>query len=424
MVAFLIIMLFLFLALGFPIYITLMLASMLALLIYSDISPMIAVQRAFGGIDKFVLMSLPFFILGANAMDVGGLSTRIIKWARAMVGHLRGGLAMTVQTSAMMFGALSGSSPATVVAIGRILYPELIRQGYGKHFASGLVIQSGSVSLLIPPSITIILYATSTNTSVGALFMAGLGAGVFFGLVVLLYVYLYAIKNGLRREVRASFKEMLQATKEAAWSLMVPLIIVGGISFGIFTPTEAAGISAVYAILVGMFVYKEITWKKLYELCLSSAKTTAQVMILIAASATFGWVLTVGQVPQKMAVFLSETFATQFTFLLFLNVALLIIGMFLDSTIALVVIAPLILPTALQLGIDPIHLGIIMVLNLAIGTFTPPFGLNIFVSNSVTGLQLRELLPGLMAFIAVSLLALAIVTYVPQISLFLPDLIY
>jgi C4-dicarboxylate transporter DctM subunit len=420
----LIILLFVMLFLGVPIFVALLLSSITSLVFFTDISPMIIMQRVFGGIDKFVLMSLPFFILVANAMDVGGLSSRIIRWCRTLVGHFSGGLAMTTQTAASFFGALSGSSPATVIAVGKVLYPELLKNGYTKSFSSGLIIQSGSVSLLIPPSITLILYATSTNTSVGALFMAGLGAGLFYSIVVLGYVYFYSKKNNLQKESKATKKEFWTATKEASWSILVPVIIMGGIFLGVFTPTESAGIAALYSIFVGMVVYKEITMKKLYNLCLSTAGTTAQIMILIGAASAFGWVLTIAKVPLEMSNYLAEQFVTGWTFLLFLNLILLIIGMFLDSTIALVIIAPLILPAARAFEIDPVHLGIIMVLNLAIGTFTPPFGLNIFVANSITKMSLIEMVPGLVRFIVVALVILIIITFVPGISMLLPDLIY
>ncbi|RFU70502.1 TRAP transporter large permease [Peribacillus saganii] len=424
MVVALIGLLFAMLLFGVPIYISLIFSTFITLALFTDVNSMVAVQRVFGGIDKFVLMALPFFILAANAMDVGGLSKRILNFARALVGHLYGGMAMATQIAAMFFGALSGSSPATVVAIGRIMYPELLNQGYPKKFASGLIIQSGAVSLVIPPSITIILYASATNTSVGSLFLAGLGAGLFFGGFILLFIYLYARYKNFPKGKRSSAKEIWKAIKDASWSLAVPIIIIGGISFGIFTPTEAAGVSAIYAIFVGMFVYKEIDGKKLYKLCFDSAKTSAQVLILVAAASAFGWALTVAQAPQMLAGFVAETFTSQWTFLIFLNLMLLVIGMFVDSTIALVVIAPLILASALGLGIDPIHLGIVMVLNLAIGTFTPPFGLNIFVANSITRLKMNEMLPGIMQFLWVSLIGLLIVTFIPFISTILPELIY
>lgn len=413
----------LLLAIGVPIYVTLLLTSFFGVFVFTDISPSVLIQRVFAGIDKFVIMSLPFFILGANAMDVGGLSKRIIAFCRALMGHIYGGLAVTTQAAATLFGALSGSGPATVVAIGRILYPELVRSGYQPRWASGLIIQSGSVSLLIPPSISLILFASVTNLSVSDLFMAGLGAGVVFSVIVMIYIYLYARKHKIGGEARTPLNETIKAFKDSIWSLFVPVIIIGGIFSGIFTATEAAAVSAVYAILIGAFVYKEITWKKLYELCLVSAKTTARIMILIAASSGFSWLLTITQFPAVIADFLTNNFHSSFTFLLFLNLLLLLIGMVLEPTLALIIISPLILPTAVSLGIDPVHLGIVICFNLAIGMFTPPFGLNIFVSKSITGLEMTESWRGLAVFVAISILALMLVTYVPSISLFLPSLI-
>ncbi|WP_400243806.1 TRAP transporter large permease [Niallia sp. JL1B1071] len=423
MILALVILMFILLFIGVPIFISLLLSSIVVIWLFTDIQPMIAIQRAFGGIDKFVLMSLPFYILAANAMDVGGLSDRILKWARSLVGHFHGGLAMTAQTAAMFFGALSGSSPATVAAIGRIMYPEMLKQKYPKQFASGLILQSGSISLVIPPSITLILFASATNTSVGALFMGGLSAGIVFGIVLLVYIYLHSRRNNFPKDESFKFSELWKSTKDASWSLGIPLIIILGISLGFFTPTEAAGVAAVYAIFIGMFVYREINLKGLYKLCLSSAVTSAQIMITIAAASSLGWILTIGHAPQLLAQYLN-TFSSAWGFLLLLNIMLLILGMFLEASISLIVIAPLILTTAVGLGIDPVHLGIIMVVNLAIGTFTPPFGLNIFVANSVLGLKMNEMIGGITRFLIVSLVALAIITYIPAITMYLPNVIF
>jgi C4-dicarboxylate transporter DctM subunit len=423
-ILFLVLVLFGFLLISVPIYVAVSFSTVIALLSFTDTNPLIMVQRLFGGIDKFTLMAMPFFILAANVMDIGGLSSRILRLTRGLVGHVSGGVAMTTQVSSMFFGSLSGSAPATVVAIGKIMYPELLRQGYPKTFASGLITSAGSVSLIIPPSLTLIIFATVTNTSVGALFMGGLAAGTVFGLGVVLYIWIYAKMNNLPKHDSASIKEVWESTKEASWALMVPVIILGGIYFGIFTATEAAGVSAVYAILVGMFVYKEIDLKKLYQIGLSSAIITAQVMILVAAASVFGWLLTVGQVPQMLATFITENFSTVWLFLLFLNLILLVAGMFMDGSSAIVILAPLLFPAAMALGIDPIHLGIIMITNLAIGMFTPPFGLNIFVANSITKMNMVQTLPGIMRFFLVTIVLLIIITYVPTITTFLPDLIY
>ena len=269
-----------------------------------------------------------------------------------------------------------------------------------------------------------IIYATATNTSVGQLFMAGIGAGLIFGLLGLIYIYIYARKRNLRSSNKFSGTELWEAFKGAGWSLLVPVIILGGIYTGKFTPTEAASVSVVYALFVGMFIYKEIDLPKLYTLCVNSAITTAQVLILVAAASVFGWGLTISGVPQMLASFISEHFNNVWLFLLFLNLMLLVIGMFMDGTTAIVIVAPLIYPAAVSFGIDPVHLGIIMVANLAIGMYTPPFGLNIFVTNSITGLQMHDMIQGLLKFILVSIIALLLISYVPEISMFIPNLVY
>lgn len=413
----------LLLVIGAPIFIALLLTSFLGVIFFTDVNPIILLQRSFSGIDKFVLMAIPFFILGANVMDVGGLSKRIIAVARALLGHINGGIGITTQAATTMFGALSGSGPATVVAIGRIIYPELVRGGYNKGWASALIIQSGSVALLIPPSISLLIFATVTNTSVASVFAAGAGAGVVFSLLAVIYIYLYARKHDIKGDEKASMPTVMKAMKDSILSILVPVIILGGIFTGLFTATEAAAVGSLYALVIGAFVYKEITWKKLYELSVSSAKTTAAILILIATSSAFSWLLTVVQFPALLVDFLTNNFTNIITFLLFLNIMLIIIGMFLDATLSLIVITPLVLPAAISLGIDPIHLGIIICFNLAIGQFTPPFGLNIFVGNSVTGLDMKTTWKGLIPFISVALIALLLITYIPEISMFLPGLL-
>ena len=407
-----------------PIFIALNLAVLLTLMIFTDMSPMIMIQKSFGGIDKFALMSMPFFIFAANAMDSGGLSERILKWTRSLIGSVRGGLALTTQLACMVFGALSGSSPATVIAMGKLMYPELVKQKYPKGFALGLITSSGSVALLIPPSITLIIYATATGTSVGELFMAGIGAGIVYGVGTICYILYYARKHNLPVDEKSSMKEIIKNTKDAVWSLAVPVIILGGIYSGIFTPTEAAGISAVYAIFVGMFVYKEINLKKLYDVCVQSAVTCAQVLILVAGAQAFGWFLTVARVPQMVTESIIENISSPIVFLMIINVILLIVGMFMEGIAAIIILAPLFYPIATQMGIDPVHLGIIMVANLCIGNFTPPFGLNLFVANGVTGVSVSKIIPTVLAFVLVSILALLAITYIPEISLMLPRYIY
>jgi C4-dicarboxylate transporter DctM subunit len=383
---------------------------------------MVLVQRFFGGMDTFALMALPFFILAANLMDTGGLSRRILKTARALVGHISGGMAMTTQLASMFFGALSGSAPSTVVAIGKVMYPELRNGGYDVSFSSGLLASAGSVALIIPPSITFIIYASVTGVSVGKLFMSGLGAGIVYGGVSLVYIYFHSKKRNIPREKKVSRQELSASLRESAWALMIPVIILGGIYTGVFTPTEAAGISAVYAVVVGMFIYKELDMKGLVMACRSTAVSCGQILVMVAGAQSLGWILTMGQVPQFVTTAVLSAITSKFLFLALLNLILIVMGMFMEGVAAIIIVAPLIHPIIGRLGIDPIHLGTIMVANLAIGMFTPPFGMNIFVTSSIARCNLVDMLPGLVRFFLVDLAALLLITYVPQISLWLPSM--
>ncbi|WP_019154786.1 TRAP transporter large permease [Robertmurraya massiliosenegalensis] len=419
MIICLIILIFFFLFSSAPIFVALTISSFITLIFLTDIQPMILIQRLFGGIDQFALMALPFFIFAANIMEVGGLSNRILRWAKAIVGHLTGGVAMTTQISSMFFGALSGSSPATVVAIGKIMYPEMLKGNYDRKFSAGLLASSGAVSLIIPPSITMIIFGSVTGVSVGSLFIAGIGAGIILGSTSLVYIYYYARKNNIPRNKKASGKELWDATKKALWALLIPVIIVGGIYGGVFTPTEAAGVSAVYALIISLFVYREMNLKSLYKVCVDSAVLSAQVLVLVAAAQVLGWMLTRGQVPQLIATWITENIHSPFLFLLILNVVLLILGMFMEGVAAIIIVAPLIFHTAVSMGIDPVHLGIIMISNLAIGLYTPPFGLNLFVTQGITKIPMSEMLPGVYKFLLSNLVGLFIITYIPEVSLFL-----
>lgn len=419
MIAFLVVLLLILLAISVPIYVAIGLSSFIAVLIFTDIVPMVLVQRMFAGLDSISLMALPFFVLAANIMDGGGLSKRILSFSRALVGHLAGGVALTTQVASMFFGALSGSSPATVIAIGKIMYPELTRGGYSKSFSGGLLASSGAVSLVIPPSITLIIFAAVTGVSVSSLFIAGIGAGIVLGVSSIVYIYYYAKKHNIQKNKKASLKELFSTFKVAWWSLLVPVIILGGIYAGIFSPTEAAVVSAVYAFVVGFFIYKELNLKNTFQICIDSAITSAQILVLVASAQLFGWVLTREQVPQLVSEFMVNNISSMIIFLLLLNIILLIMGMFMEGIAAITVTAPLIFPAAIALGVDPVHLGIIMVTNLAIGMYTPPFGMNIFVAQSITKLELREMLPGITKFLAFNIVGLLVITYIPDISLFL-----
>jgi len=405
-----------------PVYVSLGLSAAVVLALFTSLPLEVLAQRMFSGIDKFSLMAVPFFILAANVMKGGGLSIRILKLAQVMVGHFKGGLAMTVVLACMFFGAVSGSSPATVIAIGGLMLPALRNASYGEDFSLGLITSSSAVAVIIPPSIGMIVYGSVTGTSVGDLFMAGVGPGILFGVVFIIYSYYYAKKNKIETMKRANFKEFLYALKEAGWALGIPVLILGGIYGGIFTPTEAAAVASVYAIFVSLFIYKDLTLKGLWDETYESAIGTAQVMILLAAASVFSWLLTRQQVPQEMTEALMSISNSKFAILLMINILLLIAGMFIDPASSTTILAPLLLPLALSYGIDPVHLGIIMVVNGAIGMYTPPFGLNLFVATGISSVSISRIIKGVVPFIFLSLITMALVTYIPIISLWLPQM--
>jgi len=420
----LIIMLGVLLILGIPIYIALFFSSLISLFFFSDYNLGIAAQRIFGGIDKFAIMAMPFYIFAASIMLKGGMSKRILDFASSLIGNIRGKVALTTQLACMFFGSLCGSSPATVAAIGSFMYPELKENNYGEKFATGLIASSGSVSLLIPPSITFIVYGATTGVSIGSLFIAGLGAGIVYGGLVLAYSYYYACKVGTsdNEGAKANLKNIVDQTKKSIWALGVPVIILGGIFTGFFTPTEAAAVSTVYALLVVTFIYKEMNLKLLYDVCLDSSATIAQLMMLLGTAALFGWVMSISFVPQMLTAHIVSIIDSQYAFLLIINIVFLIAGMFIDTGAAVMIFTPIIFQPAMQMGIDPVHLGVVIVANMCIGMFSPPFGLNLFVASSFVDMPIIEIYKAIVPFILLALATLLILTYVPSISLFLPNL--
>jgi C4-dicarboxylate transporter, DctM subunit len=415
---------FVFLMLNIPMFILLVATSAIIIVAYNAAPlPLIATQM-FGSIDKFALMAIPFFIFGANVMGEGGLSRRLVAWVETFVGWMRGGLALTTIASCEIFGTVSGSSAATTAAIGSILYPPLVKNRYGETFSLGLVTCTGAIASVIPPSIGMIVYCAITGASVGAVFMAGilpgLLLGAFFGLWVMIHVY----RSGVPRTGSFSLGAVAQNTRSAGWAIGMPVLILGGIYSGIFTPTEASAVSTVYAIFVATVVYREMTLKKFFQVAVESGLMTAKIMIIIASSGVLVWLLTVGGVPGSVNEWVRSAGANQFMVLLLINVVFLIAGMFLEPNSTLVVLTPLFYPIATRFGVDPVHLGIILVLNISIGMYTPPFGFNLFVSMSIFGAPMRKIMAGLIPFIVVSLLCLALVTYLPEVSLWLPRLLY
>lgn len=415
---------FVMLALNLPVFMALTASSAVVMDLYTNLTPEIVLQRMFSGIDKFSLMAVPFFIFAANVMNRGGLAPRLLEFANTLVGHKRGGLAYTVVLTCMFLGAVSGSAPATVVAICSIMLPTMVKAGYERGFSVGLIMAASSVAVIIPPSIGMIIYGTVTNTSIGELFVAGFLPGIVYGAVFMLYSFYYACKHKIPVQPRAAGHQVWEAFKKAGWALGIPAVILGGVYGGFCTPTESAGIAAVYAIFVSCFVYRELKLRDLIKVAYESAVGTAQIMVILAGANVFAWIMTRFQVPTILANKLTELADTKFMVLLIMNIVLLIAGMFLDAGSIQTIMAPLLLPVAVQYGVDPVHLGIIMVVNGAIGMFTPPFGLNLFVAAGITKIPLAELSKKVWIWIILSCAALLLITYVPQISMLMPGLLY
>lgn len=420
MLIMMLVLLLFFLALGTPIYIALALPALVAL-IMGGIEPLVFAQRMFGGIDKFALMAIPLFIFAANLMGRGGMAKRILVLADVLVGRFYGGTAVGTVLSCLFFGALSGSSPATVVAVGGITYPILLSNNYGKKFSMGLVTSASSLALLIPPSITMIVYASSTGTSVGQLFMAGVGPGIVLAIMFILYSVWFSYKNKIRIESEITGRQIWNAFKDASWALGVPLIILGGIYTGVFTPTESASVAASYAMIIGLVVYKELNLKTLYETCISSALLTGQVMILCAAAAVLSWMMSLAQVQLIFTGFLEPFLGSPAIVVFIMIIILIICGMFIDPTPYVLLLAPLFAPIANMIGLDLIHLGIIMVAGGAIGMFTPPFGLNIFVGMATYKEDFTSVSLACIPFIVIGVIFLFVMSYIPEISLWLPN---
>lgn len=412
------------LALGFEMLMVMGLPSVLARFMYYPAMPdMVVAQKLLGGVNVATLLAIPFFIFAAEIMAQGTIAARLMTLVKRSIGHVTGGLGHTTVASCMAFGAVCGSAPATVAALGRLLHPELVRAGYRERFSLGLIASSAECALLIPPSITLIVYGWLTGTSIAALFAGGLAVGIVLGLAFALYVLVETRRSGATAAPPSSRGERLEALRAGLFALGMPALILGGIYSGTFTPTEAAAVAVVYALAVEMLVYRSMGLRKLIAVAESSAVTIAAIFILLAVGALLSYFITLARVPDMLGAFIAGQDIGWIGFLLIVNVVLLVAGMFIDPNSILLVMVPTLYPVAVALGIDPVHFGLVVCLNICIGMITPPFGLDLFVASSTLGRPVETVIAGIWPFVAANVVVLAIISYVPAISLALPRLL-
>lgn len=413
------------LLIGAPIAVCLGASSVVTMIVQGGEKPLETVMSSLPMIvsastSKFVLLAIPFFILAGNIMEKAGISEKLIKLAEAFVGHRKGGIAIVCVVVACFFAAISGSGPATVAALGVILVPAMIKSGYSPAFSAALMAASGAIGVVIPPSITFVVYGSIADTSIGDLFISGVLPGILMGVAFCIAALLIGRKVNLKTLPRATGKERWNAFKDAFWGLMMPVIILGGIYGGIFTPTESAAVSAVYGLAVGIFIYRKIGLKEFWDILLDTVSTTTTIMFITAAASLFAYVLTRARLDVAISSALeSATGGSTVIFFIIVNIILLIAGCFLDSTSALYIFTPLFVPVAQALGVNPIHLGTVMIVNLAIGLFTPPVGVNLYVACNVGGVDLKQISKAIIPLLLASLIVLLLVTYIPGISLLL-----
>lgn len=413
----------LFFVLSVPVAVAIGLASMLGVA-YDGMTWLVVAQQIYASLDKYPLVAVPFFILAGNLMEAGGISERMVDFAKSVVGGLQGGLACTCVLTCMIFAAVAGSSVATTFAVGAILIPAMVKHGYPRPFAASLQASAAELGVIIPPSIPMILFAVATDTSVGELFIAGIGPGILISSALMFYVWFYARRHGYGKKDGDGRLALWPAFKRAWLALLMPGIILGGIYGGVFTPTEASAVAVVYALVVGVFIYRRLSLATLSRTLHRSVVSTAVIMFIIANAGVFGFLLNRAGVPAALGEWLGMLFSDKYTFLLGMNAALFIIGMFIETSASIVVLAPLLLPVAMQFGVDPAHFGVIMVVNLALGMITPPFGVNLFAACTVANIPLERLVRPLLPFVAVVVSCLLFITYVPQVSLFFKELVY
>jgi C4-dicarboxylate transporter DctM subunit len=405
---------------GMPVSISLGLTVLTFLFTMTTVPITSVALKLFTGIERFEIMAIPFFILAGNFLTHGGVARRMILFASSMVGHWHGGLALAGVMACALFAAVSGSSPATVVAIGSIILPAMVKQGFPKRFGAGVITTSGALGILIPPSIVMVMYSVATNTSVGQLFMAGVVPGLVLATMLGLTTWYIARKNNYPRLPKASWAERFRTFRESIWGLFLIIVVIGGIYSGIFTPTEAAAMSAVYAFFVAVFVYKDLTLKKVPKVLLDSANMSAMLLYIITNAVMFSFLMTSEQIPQVMAAWMLDKGLGVVAFLLFVNVLLLLAGNVMEPSSIVLIMAPILFPVAIKLGIDPVHFGIMMVVNMEVGMCHPPVGLNLYVASGITKMGITELTVAVWPWLLTMLVFLVIVTYWPPLSIWLP----
>ncbi len=390
----------------------------------SQVNMLIAVKEMFSSINKFPLAAIPFFILAGNLMETGGISRRLVEFAKSLVGGVQGGLPMTCVLTCMIFAAVSGSSVATTFAIGAILIPALIKHGYPTNFAAALQATSAELGVIIPPSIPMILYGVSAEVSIGELFISGFGPGILIGCALMAFVWVWCRLKGWGKNDGDGRLPVGKATLQAGWALMMPVIILGGIYGGIFTPTEASAVAVFYALVVGIFIHRELRVADIVAILKKSVVSSSVIMFIIANAGLFAYLITRAGVPEAIGNWLQAVLKDSTTFLLGVNAALFVIGMFIETSASIIVLAPILAPVAQHFGVDPVHFGTVMVVNLALGMITPPFGVNLFAACTVAKISLDRIVTQLLPFVLVVLSCLMVITYVPALTLTLRDLVY
>jgi C4-dicarboxylate transporter, DctM subunit len=407
----------LLLCIGFPIYLILLLTSLVAVVFVADV-PLTTLQtNMFGSLDNFPLLAIPFFILAGEIMGQGGIAKRVIIWVTALAGATRGSLPVTTIVSSELFGAMSHTAVGTVAAVGRLVYPALRAGGYDDRFTVSLIASSGAIAVVIPPSIAMILYSMSAQQSAIALFTAGILPSLLIGAVDVVYVVLYSRSRLVATGEPTSWAKIKAATREAGWALGTPLVIFGGIYGGVFTPTEAAGVAAIYSIVVTMFIYRDIGWRELWRITLSSVFLISQILIVVTAAGIYSWLLTTSGIPQNIVAAMIGLELPPWQTLLLVNAGLLLVGSFLEPPAAIMILTPLLLPVVTAAGVNPVHFGIIMAVNLSIGMYTPPFGLNLFASQAIFNQPLATIYRGVVPFLLINFATLMLISYVPWFSL-------